>query len=63
MKFNLQLGLPEMTEIEELPLGEWRGPAKAVSKGGLTDGLLRNFYRRWRDGRSNRDGPICSRRC
>jgi N,N-dimethyl phenylurea N-demethylase alpha subunit len=49
MKFNLQLGLPAMTEIEELPPGEWPGPAKTVCKGGLTDGLLRNFYRRWLD--------------
>ncbi len=47
MKFNLQLGLPGMTEIEEVPAAEWPGPARTVYKGGLTDALLRNFYRRW----------------
>ena len=58
MKFNLQLGLPGMTDIEELPPGEWPGPAKAVCKGGLTDVLLRNFYRRWLDLMSDESASI-----
>jgi len=47
MRFNLQLGMPDVTQIEEVPRAEWPGPAKVVYKGGLTDALLRTFYGRW----------------
>lgn len=49
MRFNLQLGMPGITDIEEVPHAEWPGPAKAIYKGGLTDVLLRTFYGRWLD--------------